>query len=202
MNLLEDIRPGNLGRFSWQHEPERWQTLPGGGLRVYAPAKADYFRDPAGKQVVDAAPYLCLKVEGDFVAQLSVRPQFQSTYDSGCLLVRHDAAHWAKVCYESTDFGTHAVVSVVTDDVSDDANGPDLTVAEVWLQIARVGDCFGLHYALDGRSWHMVRYFRLPAPREVQVGMVAQCPVGPGTIIDWLSFSLEQRAVANLRAGT
>ncbi len=201
MNLLSEIRPGHLGSFSWSHEPEHWESLPGGGLRVHAPARADYFRDPAGVTVVDAAPYLWLNVEGDFVARLLARPQFRSTYDSGCLLVRRDATHWGKVCYESTDFGTHAVVSVVTNDVSDDANGPDLSVPEVWLQIARVGGCFGLHYALDGQSWHMVRYFSLPVPTTVQVGMVAQCPVGPGTVVDWLSFSLEQRSVANLRAG-
>jgi uncharacterized protein len=201
MNLLADIRPGTLGSFAWNHEPERWESLAGGGVRVYAPARADYFRDPAGVHIVDAAPTLWLNVAGDFVARLLVRPQFRSTYDSGCLLVRRDESHWAKVCYERTDFGTQAVVSVVTDGASDDANGPDLTVPAVWLQVARVANCFGLHYALDGESWHMVRYFGLPAGESFLVGMVAQCPVGPGTVVDWLEFSLEKRTVANLRAG-
>lgn len=204
MNLLSQIAPGHLGPFAWEHEPPRWEPLPGGGLRIYAPANADYFQDPAGVHIRDSAPYLWLPVEGDFVAQARVRPTFNSTYDSACLLVRHDATHWAKICYESTDFGSQAIVSVVTDGCSDDANGVDLTVPDVWLQIARRGDCFGLHYALGEdppQRWRMVRYFRLAVPRQVRVGLVAQCPVGPGSVIDWLSFRLERRSVANLRAG-
>jgi regulation of enolase protein 1 (concanavalin A-like superfamily) len=201
MNLLTGIRPGNLGPFSWEYEPERWEALPGGGLRVYAFAGANIFHDPRGNREDDAAPFLWLPVEGDFVARLRTRPRFESTYDSGCLVVRQDAGHWAKICYESTDFGTRAIVSVVTDGLSDDANGVDLTVPDAWLQIARVGNVFALHYALDGQDWHMVRLFRLDLPATVQVGMVAQCPVGPGSVIDFLEFTLERRTVANPRAG-
>ena len=63
------------------------------------------------------------------------------------------------------------------------------------------GDLVALHYALDGRAWRMVRYCALPLPDEVQLGIVAQSPVGPGTTIDVLSFSVEQRTVGNMRAG-
>jgi regulation of enolase protein 1 (concanavalin A-like superfamily) len=201
MNLLSDIRPGHLGPFSWEYEPERWEPLPYGGLRIYAFAGANIFQDPTGKKMDDAAPFLWQSVTGDFVARLRTRPHFQSTYDSGCLVVRQDAHHWAKVCYESTDFGTRAIVSVVTNGLSDDANGVDLTVPDVWLQIARGGNVFALHYSMDGQDWHMVRLFRMDMPATVQVGMVAQCPVGPGSVIDWLEFTLEQRTVANPRAG-
>ena len=91
MNLLGDVRPGNLGRLAWEHEPERWEALPEGGLRVYAFAGANIFQDPTGKKIDDAAPFLWLPVEGDFVARLRTRPRFESTYDSGCLVVRQDA---------------------------------------------------------------------------------------------------------------
>lgn len=198
MNLLQDAAA--LGALTWEHEP-RWELLTGGGVRVLAPPLADYFQDPAGVHVVDSAPFLSLPVEGDFVARLLVRPTFAATWDSGCLMVRHDALHWAKVCYERTDFGSHAVVSVVTDGRSDDANGPDLQVEQVWLQLARVGDCFGLHYALDGRSWRMVRYAALTAPARVRVGLVAQSPAGDGTTVEFPHFSVEARTLANLRLG-
>jgi hypothetical protein len=69
-------------------------------------------------------------------------------------------------------------VSVVTRGTSDDANGADLTVPEVWLQIYRAGNVFGMHYALDGRIWRMVRLFRLDVPERIKVGLVAQCPAG------------------------
>ena len=186
---------------TWEHPPVKWEPLPDGGMRVQVPAQADYFRDPAGRIVKDDAPYLWRYMQGDFVARAHVRPAHTSTYDAGAIMVRHDALTWAKICYESTDFGTRAAVSVVTREVSDDANGANLDVPDLWLQVCRVGEVFALHYALDGQSWRMVRLFQLPVPRNVQVGLVAQCPVGPGTIVDFLYFSLEQRTVGNIRAG-
>ena len=62
------------------------------------------------------------------------------------------------------------------------------------------------HYSLDGQdwraqNWRMVRYFALPMPAQVQVGVVAQSPIGPGTTVDFLSFSVEPRRVSNMRAG-
>jgi hypothetical protein len=206
MNLLENLTSDTLASrgLAWEHDPTHWEALPGGGMRVIAPARADYFRDPTGSHVNDAAPFLWMNVSGDFVARALVRPTFASTYDSGVIMVRHDPEHWAKVCFEKTDFGTTAAVSVVTNGVSDDANGANLELAEVWLQVTRVGDVFGLQYSLDASagSWRMVRVFRLPVPPTVRVGIVAQSPVGPGTTIDFLHFSIEQRTVKNVRSGT
>ena len=116
-------------------------------------------------------------------------------------MARQNAKHWAKLCYESTDLGTTAAVSVVTNDVSDDANGADLTTPDLWLQLYRAGDVFGLHYSLDGQRWRMVRLFKLSLPHSIQIGLVAQCPAGPGTAIDFLSLSIESRLIQNLRAG-
>lgn len=188
-------------QMTWTNAPKKWESLPGGGIRVCVPPRVDYFRDPNGQQVFDSAPFLWLPVEGDFVARAHVRPTFTSTYDAGALMVRHDEAHWAKICYEATDFGTHAVVSVVTSGRSDDANGVDLDADAVWLQAVRQGNVFALHYAIDGLNWHMVRYFTLPVSHEVRVGLVAQSPVGPGTTVDFAEFMVESRCVENLRAG-
>src|SRR5215208_8100849 len=133
-------------------------------MRVYVPEKVDYFRDPAGVHVKDAAPYLWKHVTGDFVARAHIRPSFETTWDSGVILVRHDPQNWAKVCFEKTDFGTTAVVSVVTRGLSDDANGADVTVPDLWLQVARSANVFALHYSLDGENFRMVRVFNLDVP--------------------------------------
>ncbi len=203
MNLLQSITPAKLSTLglAWQNDPPDWQALADGGIRVQAPAQVDYFQDPGGVHTKDSAPYLWKAAQGDFVAQAHVRPAFASTYDAGALMARYDQQHWAKVCYESTDLGSTAAVSVVTNGISDDANGIDLTAPDVWLQIARVGNLFGMHYALDGKSWRMVRFFSVPMPQTIKVGLVAQSPIGPGTIVDFLHFSVEQRSVKNLRAG-
>ncbi len=203
VNLLDNLTQEQLAArgLSWDHAPLGWEPLPEGGIRVTVPSKVDYFQDPGGAMQKDDAPYLHLKVTGDFVAQAHVRPIFTTTWDAGAILVRHDATHWAKLCFESTDIGTHAAVSVVTSSFSDDANGANLTTPDVWLQIVRMGDVFGMHYSQNGAEWRMVRVFRLPLPPEVKVGLVAQCPAGPGAAIDFLSFSLEQRTLRSLRAG-
>lgn len=203
MNLLQQLTDETIAarNLSWDPQPVRWEPLPGGGITVTVPAKADYFRDPSGSHVNDSAPFLGMNVTGDFVAQAHVRPTFASTYDSGVIMIRHDAQNWAKVCFEKTDFGTTAAVSVVTRGLSDDANGADVTVSELWLQAVRSGNVFALHYSLDGESWRMVRVFNLDVPETVRVGIVAQCPTGPGTTIDFLHFSIEQRTVKNARTG-
>lgn len=201
MDLLQDLKACGAGPLVWTNMPAGWEPLGDGGLRVMAPPKTDYFQNPDRLHSSDSAPYLWLPVEGDFVTQIEVRPAFDSTYDAGALMVRQDERHWAKLCFEYTDFGTHAIVSVVTDGVSDDANGPDIKAPAVWLQIVRVGNLFGLHYALDGQNWRMVRYFRLDMEDPVQVGLVAQSPVGGGTTVDFGHWILERRSVENLRAG-
>ncbi len=203
MNLLSNLTPDLLATrgLAWEHAPLAWEPLPEGGIRVTTPARSDYFRDPGGKMVNDNAPFLWTNATGDFVAQAHVRPAFDTTYDSGVLMVRHDATTWAKLCFERTDFGTTAAVSVVTRGVSDDANGVDITQPDLWLQAARAGQMFGLHYSLDGHSWRMVRLFHLDVPQTIRVGVVAQCPVGPGTTVDLLSFTLDPRSIKNVRAG-
>jgi uncharacterized protein len=203
MNLLADLSQDKLDNssFSWAIPPLTWTPLPRQGMRVQVPSRVDYFRDPAGVMVKDDAPYLYLEHQGDFVAQAHICPAFTSTWDAGAIMVRHDAQYWAKLCYEKTDFDTTAAVSVVTNIASDDANGVNLTTPDIWFQVCRVGDVFGMYYGLDDQSWRMVRIFKLPVPALIKVGLVAQCPVGPGTTIDFLAFSIETRTIKNLRTG-
>jgi regulation of enolase protein 1 (concanavalin A-like superfamily) len=201
-NLLAEATPEQLTArgFSWEHLL-RWEPLPGDAIRVTVPPGTDYFRDPAGEKVKDNGPYLWLTATGDFVATLHVRPAFTGMYDAGGILVRHDEAHWAKLCFEATNFGTTAAISVVTRGLSDDANGVDLAVPDLWLQVCRVRDVFGMHYAPDGTSWRKVRRFHLALPPTVRVGLLAQSPGDTGTAVDFLWFSVERRTVANTRTG-
>jgi regulation of enolase protein 1 (concanavalin A-like superfamily) len=199
-NLLAKLTEQNHAPFQWTHASS-YICLPEGGIRITTPARCDYFQDPAGVLRNDSAPYLHLEVSGDFTTRVLVSHPFRFTYDAAALMVRQDALHWAKLCFEGTDYGTHAVVSVVTNGTSDDANGINYHWGQVWLQMVRKGNLFALHYAPDGKQWNMVRLFRLDLPQAVQVGMVAQCPIGEGTEIDFLHFSLEPTTPADMRAG-
>ena len=147
------------------------------------------------------APFLYTEVKGDFVFRAKVRPGHRYVYDACALMVISDEYVWAKAAFEKSDFGTNAVVCVVTDQISDDANGCNIDQDTVWLQIVRAGDVFCVHYSLDGERFDMVRLFHLPVGESVKVGLEAQSPAGEGGIRLFSEISLENRTVKNLRAG-
>ncbi len=126
---------------------------------------------------------------------------FVDVYDAAVLMIMQDEHVWAKACFELTDFGTHAVVSVVTNQLSDDANGCNIDGNAVWLQASRVGPAFAFHYSLDGTTFNMMRYFTIPVGDTVKVGLLAQAPQGKGGERVFEHVTLEQRTLANIREG-
>ena len=191
-------------QWKWLNE-SRYITI-NGEIAITAPAKTDWFNDPVPKDgklsaPVANAPFLYLDVEGDFVFRAKVRPNHRYVYDACALMVIQDERVWAKAAFEKSDFGTCAAVCVVTNEISDDANGCNIEQDEVWLQIVRVGDVFCAHYSLDGERFDMVRLFHLPVGKRVKVGLEAQSPAGEGGLRFFSDVSLEHRTVKNLRVG-
>ena len=194
----------DIKNFKWLNESKI--TTDGDKITITAPPKTDYFNNPVPENGVfkspqENAPFHYTDVEGDFVVRVKVRPNFESVYDAACIMIIHDKNLWIKAAFEKSDFDTTAVVSVVTNKVSDDANGCNVESDEVWLQVARVGDNFAVHYSLDGKKFDMVRLCLLPAGKTVKVGIEAQCPMGQGGIREFSGLTIEKRSVANLRAG-
>lgn len=198
-NLLK--KPDIGGRLCWFNEPKAWEPLRDEGVRVIARFQTDFFVDPAQTYVASSAPVLYVDSEGDFVARLCVRPTFRETYDAGGVMVLADESHWIKLCYEKTDIGPTAIVSVVTDGVSDDANGVEVRTTAVWLQIARKNGIFAMHHSLDGKAWQMVRYCSLGLPQRVKVGIETQSPVGPEAMVEFEHFSVLPNDLSDLRGG-
>ncbi|HEY4392164.1 MAG TPA: DUF1349 domain-containing protein [Paenibacillus sp.] len=185
----------------WLNESQL--EMNGNLLQISAPGRTDYFINPESGDVKNNAPFLYANVQGDFLLRAKVRHDFISTFDGAALFImdseREDC--WAKLCYEYTDLNTYAVVSVVTNGVSDDANGQNLTDKNVWLQIGRKGDAFAMHYSTDGSHYQMVRVFNLKASDTFKVGLVSQSPTGEGLISDFLDVQLEQVTMESIRAG-
>ena len=194
-------------------EMQNWKWLnesriihDGGEVVIHAPAKTDWFNNPVPQDGVLSAPvanapFFYTEVTGDFVFRAKVRPNFKSVYDACALMVIQDEKLWTKAAFEKSDFGTTAAVCLVTNGVSDDANGCNIAQDEVWLQIVRVGDVFCTHYSLDGETFYMVRLFHLPVEKTVKVGIEAQSPAGEGGLRFYSDITLENRTVKNLRAG-
>ncbi len=194
----------NFDEWKWLNESQ--VMIAGDELAIQAPARTDWFNNPVPEDGVLSAPvanapFFYTEVEGDFVFRAKVRPNHRYVYDACALMVICDEHMWAKAAFEQSDFGTRAAVCVVTDQVSDDANGCNIDQDTLWLQIVRVGDVFCVHYSLDGKRFDMVRLFHLPVGKSVKAGLEAQSPAGEGGIRLFSEVSLEKRTVKNLRAG-
>lgn len=175
---------------------------------ITAPAKTDFFCgsiDECEEGILPEslcnAPYYYTEIDGDFVLTVKVSHDFKDTYDSASVMVMKDPKCWAKCCFELTDFGTHAVVSVVTKGDSDDANGCNLEGNTAWLRICRVKNNFAFHYSADGENFYMMRFFHMPAEPIVKVGLLAQAPTGSGGARIYENLSIVKKTVKNIRAG-
>jgi regulation of enolase protein 1 (concanavalin A-like superfamily) len=147
------------------------------------------------------APALLGEPSGDFLLSARVRVDFAATFDAGVLLVRRDERHWAKLCFEYSPQGEPTVVTVVTRGVSDDCNSFAVEGHDVWLRVARMGDCFAFHASTDGVFWRMVRYFTLEDGASAAVGFEAQSPTGEGCRASFEEIRFETRRLGELRSG-
>ncbi len=178
-------------------------------IEIDAPAQSDFFcnngavsEEGITPETLCNAPFYYTEVEGDFVMKVKVAHDFKDTYDSASIMVMIDMQNWAKACFEKTDFGTHAAVSVVTrNGESDDANGCNIDSNSVWLQITRVGNSFAFHFSEDGVTYYMIRFFNLAAGKTIQVGLLAQAPQGNGGIRTYENLTIEKKTVKNIRFG-
>lgn len=192
--------------FQWLNESDI--TFENGKMIMYAPEGSDFFcshkvasKEGTTPESRTNAPFFYTEVTGDFVMKAKVELEFKDVYDSATLMVMQDLNLWGKLCFEYTEFDTHAAVSVVTNGFSDDANGNNVEGNELWLQITRVGQSFAFHYSIDGKRYDMVRYFHLPVDDKVKVGFVPQAPSGKGGDRSYSDFSLELKTVNNIRMG-
>lgn len=192
--------------FKWLNESEIKKT--GNKIEILAPAKTDFFYGSIDEceegmlpESLCNAPYYYTEIDSDFVLTVKVSHDFKDTYDSASVMVMKDLNCWAKCCFELTDFGTHAAVSVVTKGASDDANGCNLEGNSAWLRVCRVGNNFAFHYSTDGEHFYMMRYFYLPVEAVVQVGLLAQAPTGNGGVRVYENLLIEKKTVKNIRAG-
>ena len=94
------------------------------------------------------------------------------------------------------------VVSVVTNGLSDDANGRVVTGAGVWLRISRIGAACALHASDDGVRWELVRHCAFPAPDGLTAGFLAQSPTGAGCAVTFDGLHFVAETLADLRDGS
>lgn len=171
------------------------------GIRAYATPNTDYFVNPETNEVTANAPFFYKEVSGDFLLRARVSLDFTSTFDACVLLALDNERLWAKACFEMSDYGLPTIVSVMTNGRSDDANCISVDVTEVWLQLSRKGNVFGIHYSLDGKHFRMARLTFLPMNNTIKLGFEAQSPLGNGGVRNFSDVVFKNEALNDIRNG-
>lgn len=189
--------------------PGVWQPAADGAVRAEAPAHTDLYVNPGGGDAADAesllnaATLLGLPPAGDFRFSARLTVDFRAQYDAGVLLLWIDERHWAKFCFEFSPDAEPMVVSVVTRELSDDANAFTVPERSVWLRISRIDSVYAFHASTDGTVWRLIRVFTLgddlPAHR---VGFEAQSPTGDGCTVTFSDIRFDTGRLAELRDGS
>ena len=147
-NLLENITKQNLQGFAWMNAPETFQFAED-SLIVTTGEKTDFFNNPENNEIKANAPFLYKEISGNFVATALVKPDFSNIWNACSIVIHIDPMHWIKLAFENSDATGKSIVTVVTNGMSDDANGAVLTNEDsVWLKLIKKGNVYALHWCL------------------------------------------------------
>lgn len=190
-------------------EPIEWQDVD--GARVPSPdaapltaaGRTDWFVDPAGGEPVGSAPLTLTAVDGDFQLSAFVEASLTATYDAVALFVHGGPVVWTKLALERSPTGVDTIVTVVTRDVSDDANGVPVSPAgRCWLRISRIGAVYAFHHSPDRARWSLDRLFTLGPVAGHRAGLSVQSPTGDGLRARVTRIALTPTTLADARDGS
>ena len=173
-----------------------------GGYLLKAKPASDMVVDALSGVVVSNAGYLADEISGDFTISARVSHEFRSTYDACCLIAYANDSLWSKACFECTEEREHAVVTVMTNGRSDDANSVRIPEKRAWLQMCRKKDVVSVQYSVDGENWIFVRILQIPLPEKIRLGILAQSPVGEGGDFLFEDVRIAGKAPENMRFGS
>ncbi|MBD9650068.1 DUF1349 domain-containing protein [Ensifer sp. ENS09] len=187
------------GLFAYQGDCLSMEALP----------QTNYFINPDGSPADHSAPVAALVVEAPvFSLHARVCTGLGSLYDAAGLIVETgnpaggSVWEWGKCVIELSPFLRPTIVSVVTRDVSDDANGEELCTPEAHLRLHRNGPLLAFHWSLDGAVWKLARLFSLKGmDGPLRAGMIVQAPTGPSLTALFSGICLETDVAIDLRNG-
>jgi len=171
------------------------------GVALTANAKTDFICKY--KQYIrDEAAFYYTEKSGDFTFSAEVETIGSGNYDAAFLMVRESQNRWIKLAVELGVDGAYNVVSVITDQWSDDANGELIGNNKCFLRITRKNDFWGLHYSLNGSEWRFVRAFGLKLNENIMVGFGIQAPIGENCKGKISAMTLSENSIKNFRDGS
>lgn len=189
-----------------------WESVDGKPTKLWAADQragfltasheTDWFIDPTTRQPVRNAPLLLTPVVDDFQFVAHVRAPLAATFDAVALFVYATPTCWAKLLLERSPQGADTIVTVVTREVSDDANGPTVpTPGQTWLRVSRTQDTYAFHYSPDRTLWSLARLFTIGPSAGHRIGLSVQSPQGDGLTGQAAQIAITNTTLADPRSG-
>jgi uncharacterized protein len=184
----------------WENKPMS-VSLKAGVLEIEAGAKTDMFRDPNVTYNTDNAPKLMFVPDKDFVLSATIEHSFVNKWDAGALVLKADSLNWIKFCFERDYLGYRRVVSVVTKNVSDDANAQSVNENFAHFKIAKADNVVTLYVSTDGKKWLLIRHLQFNTNKEIKVGFLAQSPIGQHCKVKFSNIKYEAKKIKDPYVG-
>ncbi len=195
VNISDDL----MTQMKWFNEPISY-TIVDSTLSVTVGPETDFFNNPEDSSIAESAPLLYKTIGGDFLVRALIQPDFSSQWNAVSLMIHQDSLSWIKFAFENSDATGPSIVSVVTRNTSDDANGVVLNEKDkIWLAIAKKGNLYAMHWSVDGNDYKMARLTTLPELDSVKIGIEFQAPLEKNANHKLLFFDMKKGAVENLR---
>jgi regulation of enolase protein 1 (concanavalin A-like superfamily) len=192
--------PGIPFPLTWENAALNY-SVRGSVLTIDAGPKTDMFRDPNVTYNTDNAPKLLFPADEDFVLTARIEHAFANKWDGGAIVLKTDALHWLKFCFEKDYTGAHRVVSVVTNEISDDCNSEKLKQNYVYYKIAKAGNVITLYFSPDAGKWFLVRHFQYNAKGPLRLGFLAQSPTGTHNQVRFSNITYQHTKIKDPYAG-
>ena len=180
----------------WENTPIRYQ-LTSDHLTIVAGEKTDMFRDPNVTYNTDNAPKLFFIADSNFVLTTAIHHEFVSKWDGGAIVLKADSLHWIKFCFEKDYTGRHRVVSVVTNNISDDCNSVGIPGTAVFYKVAKAGNVITLYYSPEGQHWFLIRHLQFDSSNPLKVGFLAQSPTGKSCTVRFSAIHYSNRKISD-----
>jgi regulation of enolase protein 1 (concanavalin A-like superfamily) len=138
------------------------------------------FYAPHGNFNVSNMPKLLFKPDGNFTFSAKAYTEHKTKWEAAMLVVYINESYWAKFCFENESLSKNRMVTVVTNEISDDAYSDYVIGDSVYMMIKKEGKQITFSYSADNENWVDIRYFRLNSEDTIRIGFASQSPIGAG----------------------
>ena len=117
------------------------------------------------------------------------------------LFIFVDEKHWLKFAFEADERMNSRIVTVRTNQTSDDNNHDMIKDSIVFLKISSDTKSVGFYYSTDNKLWNLVRVFKNEFPQNIYLGVGTQSPAGNGNKTVFYGIEFSNSSVKDFRIG-